>query len=207
MIQNKILSRYTSLPVVIDVLTNRHITLISPSKWTDRNDVFAIDLYRKRSNAATLLALCFTTREETFHHWSVFSDGISGARIEFDTEKIIVALSRSGLTIEKVTYQTITALRSNPVSLEKLPFVKRAPYRDEDEMRVILTCNDGEKETHFVPITLDCIKRVTLSPWLPKDITKSVRSSLHKIKGCSRLKIYRSTLLENDQWKLALQLT
>ena len=207
MIQNKILSRYTCLPIVIDMLTNRRITLISPSKWKDRNDVFAIDLYRKQSNVANLLALCFTKSEETFHHWYVFADGISGARIEFDTEKIIAALSRCGLTIETVEYKTINALRSNPVSLENLPFIKRAPYRDEDEMRVILTCNDSEKETHFVPITLDCIKRVTLSPWIPKDLTKSVRSSLHKIKGCSRLKIFRSTLLENDQWKSALQLT
>jgi hypothetical protein len=197
------LFRYTSLPVLIDILTNKHLTLLSPSKWPDRNDAYSLELYRSRSKASHVLAICFTTREETCHHWSVFSQGDAGARIEFHKQELLAAIDGNDLITRDVDYREIPAVEKNTITTQDLPFLKRAPYRDEGEFRFIYISNDNT-EFKNVAIPLNCIKRVTLSPWLHSSIAPSVKSLLKKIDGCTDMDIYRSTLLENNRWKSAL---
>ena len=36
---------------------------------------------------------------------------------------------------------------------------------------------------------------------MPAPLAQSVKAALHLIDGCSKLKIYRSTLIENEKWK------
>ena len=72
-----ILNRYTSLPVALDILVRRQVTLLSPETLEARNDAFYLERYREVKKLGTLVAICFTTRGETFHHWKVFSNGLS----------------------------------------------------------------------------------------------------------------------------------
>lgn len=57
------------------------------------------------------------------------------------------------------------------------------------------------KEFEFLPISLSCISRITLSPWLSHPLAKAVKNALRSQKGCGKLKVYRSTLIENESWK------
>jgi len=82
------LNRYTSLPIALDVLAKKHITLLSPETWEDRNDAYYLERYRDERKLRSLLAICFSLHRETFHHWRVFSSGSSGVCIEFDKEKL-----------------------------------------------------------------------------------------------------------------------
>ncbi|MNF89480.1 hypothetical protein D3C84_720080 [compost metagenome] len=52
-----------------------------------------------------------------------------------------------------------------------------------------------------IPVPLSSIKRITLSPWLTKSVVDHVKQTLKSIKGCGSLKIYKSTLVENENWK------
>jgi hypothetical protein len=67
--------RYTNLASALHILRNKCLTLLSPATWDDRNDAFFMAEYKRLKEAKTVLAICFAVREETYHHWQIFSHG------------------------------------------------------------------------------------------------------------------------------------
>jgi hypothetical protein len=198
-----VLHRYTNLAATIHLLQTRQITLLNPATWDDRNDAYFMAEYKRHKNAATVLALCFTAQNETYHHWRVFSHGTDGVRLEFDRERLTAAFQRKrGLRGGLVAYRTIKDLRRlERLDVEELPFLKRAPYQDEQEFRLVYVSADEAVEFKTYPIKLAWLRRITLSPWMSKALADSVKANLLAIDGCSRLQISRSTLVENEAWK------
>ncbi|MBD9488748.1 DUF2971 domain-containing protein [Ensifer sp. ENS11] len=194
--------RYTNLAATLHILRNRCLTLLSPETWDDQNDAFFMSEYKRLKDLKSLLALCLAVREETYHHWRVFSHGADGVCIEFDAEKLRAAFDAAGVQHQYVEYEYLRNVsRMSDVVVDRLPFMKRWPYGDESEYRAVYSAKELEKETYDVPVALDAIVRITLSPWLAPCLVHAVRESLRSIQGCSRLKVSRSTLIDNPQWK------
>jgi len=196
-----ILRRYTSLASLLALLQDRKLTLLSPAFWEDRNDAFYMSQYKTRKNLKTLLALCFSESDETYHHWRVFTHGADGVCIHFKREDLLKSLP--GLGAGKITYRKITDLPRFKPRLEQLPFLKRQPFGDECEFRLIYEDPVQEMETKAFSIPLRVIARVTLNPWLPPPLSSAVKSAIKSTPGCSALKVYQTTLLENETWKKA----
>ena len=196
-----ILRRYTSLASLLALLQDRKLTLLSPAFWEDRNDAFYMSQYKTRKNLKTLLALCFSESDETYHHWRVFTHGADGVCIHFKREDLLKSLP--GLGTGKITYRKITDLPRFKPRLEQLPFLKRQPFGDECEFRLIYEDPVQEMETKAFSIPLRVIARVTLNPWLPPPLSSAVKSAIKSTPGCSALKVYQTTLLENETWKKA----
>jgi len=196
------LNRYTDLPALIHILRSKRITLLNPQTWDDRNDSFFMSEYKARSKAKTLLALCFTERRETYHHWRVFSHGSNGVCIEFDKRKLLTAFKADArIKYGSVEYATLARMKSRPIKLEELPFLKRYAFMDEGEFRIIYS--DAAKEIQFLEcdIELSWIKKISLSPWMPKALFEASKSTLKEIPGCAKLVIASSTLIDNEKWK------
>jgi len=198
-----VLHRYTNLAATIHLLQTRQITLLNPATWDDRNDAYFMAEYKRHKKAETVLALCFTAQNETYHHWRVFSHGTDGVRLEFDREPLVAAFkSQPDVRLGLVTYRTITdARRLKAIDVEELPFLKRAPYADEKEFRLVYVSATETAEFKTYPIKLAWLRRITLSPWMSKALAKSVKTNLRAIDGCARLPISQSTLVENEAWK------
>ena len=90
------LNRDTDLAVALDILTHKHIALISPTKWEDLNDSHSLTQYQNKNGFTGFLALCFAKNSETFHQWRVFSGGSSGICIEFDKAKLLNKIQNEG---------------------------------------------------------------------------------------------------------------
>lgn len=196
------LKRYTELPFLIDFLETKQITLVNPGAWDDRNDSFYLQQYGESKDLHSIYSLCLTGTNETYHHWRIFSHGASGVCIEFDKEKLLdCVVQTAGLRAESVIYKNLDEMRSQPPELEELPFLKRSAFSDEMEFRLFVARKKEKSYTLKIPVTLDAINRITLSPWLPKEVAKQTKTALKSIKGCSKLKIYRSSLVENESWK------
>lgn len=200
------LRRYTSLSPGIQILRNKALTLLSPKLWEDRNDSFGLETYKNKLCHGSLLALCFTEQFETFHHWKVFTPGIDGICFEFDKRKLLENIAAfSGLIHGQVKYREIKSLTTAcPPKIEQLPFLKRWPYRDEAEYRLIYCSPETGITFWDMPIYFDCIRSISLSPWMPKSFSDSIKSTLRSMDGCQNLRISRSTLLENKTWITAL---
>ena len=185
-----VLRRYTSLPSLLHILQNKQITLLSPSSWDDRNDAYYMSQYKARKKLKTLLALCFAETDETYHHWRVFTQGSDGACISFDRDKFIALVEKeTSIRSDYVIYKKIAALKSFHPKTNQLPFLKRYPYGDECEYRLIYEDAKTEIEAKSFRISLDCIDRVTLNPWLAKPLAETVRKTLKSLDGCRDLRV------------------
>lgn len=197
-----ILRRHTSLPSLLHLLRSRNLTLLSPEKWEDRNDAYYMRAYRRQSGAKSVLALCFSRVPERYHLWRVFTDGSDGVCIDLERDRLRAAFAGvKGIRAQAVTYKLIKRLPDLKPNTRDLPFIKREPYRDEREFRIIYVDKQEECEAKDFPIDLGCIRKITMNPWMPKPLLESVRATIQSIKGCRHLRVSHTTLLENEQWK------
>lgn len=199
------LKRYTSLPSVLHMLRNREITLLSPATWDDRNDRYFMRKYKERREYETVLALCFTRANETYHHWRVFTQGADGVCVTFKKDGLLKAFNKykKSIRTDIVSYKRIQDIKDFKPKVSELPFIKRQPYQDEREFRIVYR-NEGEAmEAKGFQFDLKCIDKITLSPWMHESLAKAVTATIKSINGCSQLRVYQTTLLENEQWKRA----
>src|SRR5262249_12417230 len=132
------LRRYTNIPALMYLLRKRAISLLDPRSWNDTNDSYFLTLYRERKNLKSLLALCFTEASETYHHWSVFAAGSSGICMRFKRPRLLSSLkSQEGLRAHSVQYLTLSEINKRTLAVPDLPFLKRYPYEQENEFRII----------------------------------------------------------------------
>jgi hypothetical protein len=188
------------------MLWRKQITLLSPQSWEDRNDAYYLERYQSKRKLAAVLALCFSTKTETFHHWRVFSHGSSGVCVEFGAREFLTAVQgKPGFRCGFVDYCRIDKLEKNPPDVEKWPFLKRLPFVDEAEFRVIYERAELGELSKSIDFNLASIKRVTLSPWMPKSVAESVEALIGSIPGCSEIYVHRSSLIENGRWRNAIK--
>lgn len=203
--KNKVLRRYTSLPILLDMLVNKKITLVDPFSWEDRNDAFCLEQYRKRKKLKTVLVACFTTKPETFHHWKVFAGNPGGVCIRFDKNKLVDCFGRSSqMRTGLVTYMFMKDLNHKTLLLNKLPFLKRKQYEDDREFRILYENKKKVFQTKNFDLNLGCIKLITLSPWMPFSAYETVKRMIHDIPGCSLIKIVTTGVIDSSKWKKSL---
>jgi hypothetical protein len=200
------LRRYCDLPSLLQLLSNKQITLLDPNSWEDKNDSYYLQKYKESKGLKTLLALCLTKSDETFHHWKVFSGGSGGACIVFKRVKLLERLNEYiGITMGNVNYLTMGMMRSivrgNSADIDEYPFIKRLAYEDEKEYRILYENQLEFWSSRDFLISMDMIESIRLSPWLHPDLSNTIKTLIHGIKGCASLRVSRSTLLSNDQWK------
>jgi Protein of unknown function (DUF2971) len=195
--------RYTNLAATIHLLKDKSITLLNPATWDDKNDAYFMAEYKRYKEAKSVLALCFAETNETYHHWRVFSNGPDGVCIEFYKDKLLSTFEGDQQIVSGyVQYKWLKDIKMmKSVKVDELPFLKRYPYEEEHEYRVVYVDTEDAKEYQDYAIEIEWIKRITLSPWISQTLTGSVRHTLRSIEGCSGLKIRRSTLVGNDNWK------
>jgi hypothetical protein len=199
------LNRYTTLPFLLEILTRRQLTLLSPYSWEDQNDAHYLRSYGDKRELKTLLALCFTMHRETFHHWKIYSNGPSGVCIEFDPEKLLPSFpTGGGFLLQKVRYSFVKEVKGKKPAPFRWPFLKRICFEDEREFRIIFESKTQELHTKAVPIPLSSIQKITLGPWLPKGVAETIIDVIHGIPGCTDLHVNRSLLLEHTSWRAAI---
>lgn len=198
-----VLRRFTNLASLIHILQTKSITLLNPAAWDDKNDAHFMAEYKRKVDAQTVLALCFTQSQETYHHWRVFSGGPNGVCIDFLRSPLVKMFDNAdGVTARYVSYKMLGDIKlGDRIDVVDLPFLKRAPYTDEMEYRAVYVSKNEDLDSLDLPFDLSWIKSITLSPWMPPVQKESVKQTLKSIPGCSDLKIVRSSLIENATWR------
>ncbi|HAK59524.1 MAG TPA: hypothetical protein DCO77_03945 [Nitrospiraceae bacterium] len=200
--KDKLLKRYTNVPALLYLLKNRAITLLDPSSWDDRNDSYFLSLYKEKLKLKTVLALCFTEVGETYHHWRVFADGSSGVCITFRRDVLVNAVKKhTEIKTGSVQYVTFARLNKMALRIKSLPFIKRYGFQDESEFRIIYSSKQTIYSTRDIPVSLDCIEKISLNPWMPKPFFDSLKETIQAVDGCKHIKIIRSNLIDSAKWK------
>ncbi len=198
---SKNLLRYTQLPALLHILRARRITLLDPDTWDDRNDARYMSIYKERKALKTLVALCLSQVPESYHHWRVFAHGSAGVCIYFKRAPLLDYMATAGAHFREIEYLTLQKARAATLRIEDLPYLKRLGYRPEGEFRFVYESVAEERPVHDVPFSIDCIEKVSLSPWLPKALSDSMKDAIRSIDDCENLKVSRSTLISNNEWQ------
>jgi hypothetical protein len=194
------LNRFTTLPILIDLLEREKLVLIEPTTWDDKNDTLLIETYKKRAKVDKLFVMCFTYEAETIHHWKAFANGNSGCCIEFDRKKLIdVFDTNPQLKHRIVDYPCIKSVDELSNNTADIPFTKRYPYKLENEYRVFW---DGKSEDSVfeIPISIDSIRKITFAQQMPESIFHSLEKMLESRYPLLKGKINHSTIYENKEW-------
>ncbi len=195
------LRRYTDIPALISLLSERKITLLDPASWDDKNDSRFLALYKAKEKLRSVLALCFTQTDEMYHHWRVFANGSAGVCIRFDRSQLLKAVVKQlGVRTGEVRYLRMKEMPNENLETRDLPFLKRYAYQDEHEFRMLYETQSHELEHLDIAIPLSCITRITLGPWLPRALSHNLKEVLRSIEGCRKLRIVRSTLIKSEEW-------
>ena len=136
----KRLYRYTSIPILLDMLLNKRLFLSNPKSWPDKTDAAFLEILEKHANEKEIRALCFFKNGESNQYWELYAK--YGCMIEFEAEKLLGGIPKSGFKHRDVDY-----VEQNKFSLKEyneiLPFVKQLRYKGESEYRIVWT---GEEE-------------------------------------------------------------
>ena len=197
----KKINRFTTLPILLDFLHRKKLTLLDPKLWEDKNDSEIIMEYKRIKSIKNLYALCFSCNDETIHHWKTFSHGPSGCVIEFNAKKLIAIFDKYNLRHGLIQYKKLSEIERKDfvIEIDKIPFTKRWPYRCEEEYRVIY---ETDKDINFfeIDIPLNTIQRITISQQMPKQIYDTIKQYLKDVTRNPEDKINHSTLYENKRW-------
>lgn len=200
------LNRFTSLPILLHALKTKQLALRSPEQWDDKNDSHYLERYQEENKFKTLRALCFNLSRERYHHWKCFADGSSGVCVEFRRAALLGRIKDlPGFLAGKVSYRLIDTVAKKRPPLETWPFLKRKPFKDESEYRILYVSNTASDESARIDFKIADIRRITLSPWLSKEIAQTVRQLIRALPDCAGLKVNRSTLLQNARWRKAVK--
>ena len=198
----KKLNRFTTLPILLDLLQRKKLTLLDPKSWDDKNDSEVILEYKKKKKIKSLFVVCFSYGDETIHHWKTYANGTSGCVIEFNAAKLFSIVDELPHVIhKKVEYRKLSDIEDKGavVDMSKIPFTKRWPYRCEEEYRIMAETETDEKYFE-IDIPLDIINRITISQQMPEPIYATIKSYLKDLRGNPESRISRSTLYENKRW-------
>jgi hypothetical protein len=196
------LRRYTDLPALLYLLREQQITLLDPKSWDDSNDSHYLSQYKEKKKLKSVLALCFSQTPETYHHWRVFSSGPSGVCILFNRDPLVASLRKQrGVKTQDVEYLTLNNARKRTFRTSELPFIKRAAFKPESEFRAVFESTADALPSINIAIDLSCIRSISLSPWLHKSLAPAATAAIRSVDGCEQLKVSRSTLIANEEWK------
>jgi hypothetical protein len=174
---------------------------LDPEKWEDRNDSSYIRKYKEIKKLDSVLALCFADTTENYSLWKSYADNPSGVCIQFNRYPFETSLyDLPCIVSDYVDYLKLDDEKLVYLPIERYPFTKRYAFITEKEFRIIYTGGLG-KGPRNIPITIDCIQMIILSPWLHPSVYSSVVKIIKKIKDCKNLPIRRSTILDNKKWK------
>lgn len=196
----KKLNRFTTLPILLDLLERQKLVLLDPSSWDDKNDTLIIEEYKKKATIDKLFVLCFTHESETIHHWKAFASGSSGCCVEFDAVKLRKIFDNTSQVRHGIVeYKKINDSKQFFLDLQNIPFIKRKPYEFEREYRVIW---EGRSDNKYyeLEVPLEIIKRITFGQQMPESVFESVKSMLVKNYSILNKKIFRSTVYKNKTW-------
>lgn len=199
----KLLSKYTSLPILMEMLESKEIKFVNPRKWDDENERFVFDAYLHNSKKKSVFAYCLSGDTDGSHYWNAFAQGPYSCRIEFHVDKLLKHFDLNKLIVHKeIVYhkiKDITILKLMKPS--DILFIKRWPYKAEKEYRAIVIEDDQNsilKDFYPLNVDLDVIKRVTVCSKVSDSFLKQLRKY---IKGFNpNIMVVRSTLNKSTNW-------
>jgi len=170
--------------------------------WCDHNDRKNLEIYEKHIDKK-IYVMCFVQDQESHFYWDSIGGG-TDCRISFNGPKLIEKLKNTGIRWGSMNYVKLNDLpkeiKKKTFKLNDVPFLKRQPYNQEKEFRIVWEGIEQENEIKIFDINFGVIDSITLSDSIPENVANSVKEIIRKIDGFDVERLYRGTVHDNKQW-------
>jgi hypothetical protein len=191
-----ILNRFTTIEKMLEIVRTEELLMSDPNYWEDKNDSTILEIYKNKRRLKSLFATCFTKGSETIHHWGAFASKSEACCLEIKGDELLKDNSANGFISNEVTYVQLKKMRQEVTSIDQLPFVKRYPYRNEAEYRIIFESKIKHNKANLI-VPRDYINKITVNQHLPKDIFYLLKV---KIESDWKISVNQSTVIKNNEW-------
>ena len=193
------LHRYTSIPVLLDMLQNNRLFLSNPDRWTDKTDAHFL---KQHSKGKKVKALCFFEKNETSHYWELYAK--KGCMITFNSKLLLDNIGKN-LKNGILEYNPVSYVKHHDLEDEtqkcSLPFIKQLRYENEGEFRIVWTGTKEDKDGASIYIEPKSIEKIVISSDIPEKLAKSLIDAIHKItENAFAKKVFYSWLYNNKVW-------
>lgn len=186
------LYRYMSFEVFIDIVINKKLTLLSPTKWEDSYEGWFLKGMTKSEKVGTMIkkyidsvcGQCWSKNGDHVPLWSIYSYGNKSIMIKTTLEDLE---SLNGVYCKEMTYSDgaeisideIVKLLTEPTPENMLiPFTKkRSGFEHENEYRIFAFTECKPSIDIMIPNITEFVKGVMVHPFADDwyvDIVKSV---------------------------------
>ena len=131
-----------------------------------------------------------------------------GVCIRFDKQKLLACFEKKpGTRFGPLRYYTIDEIVQTPPPLKNYPFIKRKPYEDEAEFRIVFEHKSRKLSPKKYALDLSSISRIALGPWNTAPMASTVKDLIQDLPGCEKIRLIRTGVLDSIAWKRAVRNT
>jgi len=197
--------RFSTIERTIDILKNKNITFINPTKWVDPFEKFFLERNYLIGNCNFSLplkdnafALCVSATSNSEAYWNIYAPKEDGIRLTFNTEMFLEyfldKIRNADIYIGKVDYQITNDFHNLTIDKNKLIneiknlsigeqqinllLKKRTAFYYENEIRIIIIPKYNVKDNDFLNLRTDIMKyteNFTLDPRIGSNHVKILK--------------------------------
>lgn len=202
----KIICRYTDKSVLRHLIKNDagRLPLRNPENWEDVNDKKTITAYKTKKRLNRLYAACFTGILDAYHHWKLYANKPESVCIQFPCDYLRNLADRSEkVMFRAVQYIPIYKLCDYHDKVDMWPFLKRLPYSQEVEYRLVYSDDQGSQTNEFmIELPLESIKSIRINPWLHEDEQDAMVTEVLDLVESSRhdIPVSKTGVIHSKRW-------
>lgn len=186
------LYRYVDSLTAVQILQEKKLYFSNPMLWEDKNDSHSVLKYKEYKKLDYIGVLCFTTSNERHHYWSTYVHKEDCIRLKFKLGNL--ELTEKKFIKGHVKYKCINCPDITNANKEELIFLKRRPFIDEGEYRII-----SSNKNEYIKVTNENKIEVSISPYMPEHKSKFLKSLIKEIHP--NIKTSKSQLNNFKNWQ------
>lgn len=202
------LCKYMDILDLFDILKNKRLILRDPKHWEDRNDYFLIQQYLENKKIINLYATCFTSHDDAYHFWKIYTTKANGVCVKFKTRNLIEAINLdkfpNNFRFDSVQYRTLKDVTQSMVEIEEFPFIKRVAFNAEREVRLIYEESKSALPHRSLSINLDAIQEIIIGPSVRDEFFTDCVATISSLATLNGIRIRKSTILQSPAWQRQL---
>lgn len=193
----KFLHRYTSINELRYLLRENVIKFSNWKRWPDENDKELLKIYENKIKKSVFV-YCLSSGSESIHHWSAYANK-NGCRLKFNLDIINLLIQKNNIIARPISYIKQSDLASQNLTVQDLPFLKRYPYKVENEFRLVKIRKQdfGYFSLNVCP---EIITKISLSPFNTEEHNERLMNSLIKKYPYLKHKFLFSKVNKYENW-------
>lgn len=195
----KLIRHFTSVENLESILQDG-LKMGNTKKWEDKNDSYGIQCYAELQNGQKVLVLCFCATKGNVYHWNSLKNGEDlMCSIDIRKNDFFEYIKKlDGFQKPKSVIYCNNDDVLNLQNTDDLPYLKRAEYEIEKEIRILYI---GKETEVYIPDIRDYVEQITIGTSDDEKIKQIKEELKKKLSESLRVPITTNGFMNSKFWQ------